>query len=36
MRYSATEKLEIIRLVKLNLNISSKINSNARAMSRSD
>jgi hypothetical protein len=31
MRYSAAEKLEIIRLVKLNLNISSKINSNARA-----
>ena len=31
MRYSAAEKLEIIQLVELNLNISSKINSNARA-----
>jgi hypothetical protein len=32
MRYSAAEKLEIIQLVELNLNISSKINSNARAL----
>jgi hypothetical protein len=31
MRYSAAEKLEIIQLVELNLNISSEINSNARA-----
>jgi len=36
MRYSAAEKLEIIQLVELNLNISSKINSNARSMSRSE
>jgi hypothetical protein len=32
MRYSAAEKLKIIQLVELNLNISSKINSNARAL----
>jgi hypothetical protein len=31
MRYSAAEKLEIIQLVELNLNISSEININARA-----